>query len=145
MNPAKAGVKIAPNMHANGGPKRMLVKNFKVMRKVDPRVFVEQTWERLSAALNTVFSGDKVDFSLEELYRGVENLCRQGMAEDTASRLKPKLQEGVDELFDKFWDKAQGYDHVDFLRATVQAWETWMERMVSALVLGTRTLVSDQA
>lgn len=131
----KAGVRIAPNMHANGGPKRMLVKNFKITRKADPKAFVEATWVRLSAALDTIFSGGNIDFSLEELYRGVESLCRQGMAEDTASRLEPKLQKGMEELYAKFWDKAQGFGPVDFLRATVQTWEVWMTRMVSLLCL----------
>jgi cullin-4 len=108
-----------------------MVKNFKVTRKVDSQAFVEQTWARLDAALDTIFSGGKVDFSLEELYRGVENLCRQGLARDTAERLEPKLQRGMERVFEEFWGKARGFGDVDFLRAVVQAWETWRERMVS--------------
>jgi hypothetical protein len=80
----------------------MMVKNFKVTRKVDSKAFVEQTWARLDAALDTIFSGGKVDFSLEELYRGVENLCRQGLARDTAERLEPKLQRGMERVFAGF-------------------------------------------
>lgn len=115
----------------------MFVKNFKVTRKADPRVFFEQTWAKVDAALDTVFARGEINFSLEELYRGVENLCRQGMAKDVLHKLvekcegyiKGELVEGVKEAV------REGRMPTDVLRKTLGAWAIWGEQMVSWLLL----------
>jgi cullin-4 len=125
--------KVAPNMHANGGPKRMLVKNFKPARKTDPKVFFNDTWAKVDKALDTVFEQGKIDFSLEELYRGVENLCRQGMAQDTSERLVGKCRTYIEETLKEKIEEKAGWKDVDVLRATLGAWATWMDQMVRLL------------
>ncbi|KAF2658953.1 Cullin-domain-containing protein [Lophiostoma macrostomum CBS 122681] len=131
--PAKTGIRRAtPNMHAatsGTGPKRMLVKNFRPARKVDPKVFLEQTWGKVEGALDTVFAQGEIDFSLEELYRGVENLCRQGMAGDVCERLVKKCRGYVGgDLRGRVTDMA-GRKDVDVLRGCLGAWGVWMEQM----------------
>jgi cullin-4 len=128
----KNGIRTAPDMHANGGPKRMLVKNFKVARKVDPKAFLDQTWQKVAVALDTVFARGNIDFSLEELYRGIENLCRQGMAKETLSKLKAKCKAHVSGTLKGKITETAGRKDVDVLRATLQAWAAWMEQMVGA-------------
>jgi cullin-4 len=120
----------APNMQANGGPKRMLVKNFKPARKTDPRVFLDQTWQKVDQALDTVFAKGDINFSLEELYRGVENLCRQGMAQDTFDRLEKKCKAHIKGTLRAKIEESAAWEDVAVLRATLQAWATWMEQMV---------------
>jgi dynamin-like GTPase MGM1, mitochondrial len=124
-------------MHAASsgtGPKRMLVKNFRPARKVDPKVFLEQTWGKVEGALDTVFAQGEIDFSLEELYRGVENLCRQGMAGDVCERLVKKCRGYVGgELRGKVTDMA-GRKDVDVLRGCLGAWGVWMDQMVRLLL-----------
>jgi cullin-4 len=127
--------RVTPNMHASsfsagGGPKRMHVKNFRPARKVDPKVFFEQTWGKVHGALDTVFAQGEIDFSLEELYRGVENLCRQGMAADVCERLVKKCRAYVGgDLRGRVMDMA-GRRDVDVLRGCLAAWGVWMEQMV---------------
>lgn len=128
----KNGVrKSTPNMHVNGGPKKMLVKNFKPARKVDPKVFLEQTWQKVDKALDTVFAQGNIDFSLEELYRGVENLCRQGMAKETCDKLVEKCRGHITDVLKERVKEKLGWENVDVLRATLQTWATWMDQMVS--------------
>ncbi|KAF1938487.1 Cullin-domain-containing protein [Clathrospora elynae] len=127
-SPAKArnGMrKAAPNMHANTGPKRLLVKNFKPTRKVDPTAFLDQTWGKLEKALDTIFRQGDIDFSLEELYRGVENVCRQNMAKDVKERLIAKCKDYVGGSLKAKVKESLGRTNVDVLRATLQAWAVW--------------------
>jgi cullin-4 len=124
--------KAAPNMHATGGPKRLLVKNFKPTRKVDPKVFLDQTWQKIEKALDTIFAQEAIDFSLEELYRGVENVCRQGMAKDVKERLVVKCKDYVGGSLKVKVKESLGRSNVEVLRATLQAWMVWNEQVVSS-------------
>ncbi|KAF2646134.1 Cullin-domain-containing protein [Massarina eburnea CBS 473.64] len=128
--PRKNGMrKVAPNMHATTGPKKLVVKNFRPTRKVDPKVFLEQTWQKVDAALDTIFKQGQINFSLEELYRGVENLCRQGLAKDAKDRLVAKCKAYVGgELREKVTETV-GRKNVDVLRAALGAWATWNEQL----------------
>ncbi|KAF1837779.1 Cullin-domain-containing protein [Decorospora gaudefroyi] len=136
-SPAKANAprsgsgmrKAAPNMHANSGPKRLLVKNFKPTRKVDPKVFLDQTWQKIDKALDTIFRQDEIDFSLEELYRGVENVCRQNMAKDIKERLVGKCKDYVGATLKAKVKESLARTNVDVLRATLQAWTVWNSQM----------------
>jgi cullin-4 len=123
--------KVAPNMHANSGPKRLVVKNFKPIRKTDPRVFLDQTWHKVEQALDTIFDQGSIDFSLEELYRGVENVCRQDMAKDIKERLINKCRVYVQSSLEAKVEDSLGRTSVDVLRTTLQAWATWNSQMVS--------------
>ena len=58
--------KATPSLNASTGPKKLLVKNFRPTRSVDPKAFLEQTWQKVDAALVTIFQQGKVNFSLEE-------------------------------------------------------------------------------
>lgn len=131
--------KAALNMHATG-PKRMLVKNFKPARKVDPRVFLDQTWKKIDEALETVFSQGEINFSLEELYRGVENLCRQGLAKEACDRLVAKCKAYITSTLKAKVKETVGRKDVDVLRATLQAWATWGAQMVMYLSITLSTL-----
>ncbi|KAF2011380.1 Cullin-domain-containing protein [Aaosphaeria arxii CBS 175.79] len=121
--------KATPNIAGGTAPKRMLVKNFKPARKIDPKAFLNQTWEKVDKALDTVFAQGKIDFSLEELYRGVENLCRQGLAKDTCDRLDAKCKRYITDTLKEKVKETLGRKDVDVLRATLQAWATWMDQM----------------
>lgn len=121
--------KTAPNVSANAGPKRLMVKNFRPTRKVDPKAFLEQTWQKIDAALDTIFKQGEIDFSLEELYRGVENLCRQNMARDVKERLVRKCKEYVGGALKTKVKESLVRTNVDVLRVTLQAWATWHDQV----------------
>ncbi|KAJ4990870.1 ubiquitin ligase subunit [Stagonosporopsis vannaccii] len=121
--------KTAPNVGANTGPKRLMVKNFRPTRKVDPKAFLEQTWQKIEAALDTIFKQGEIDFSLEELYRGVENLCRQNMARDVKERLIKKCKENVGGAMKTKVKESLARTNTDVLRVTLQAWSTWHDQV----------------
>jgi cullin-4 len=128
--------KAAPNMHATSGPKRLLVKNFRPTRKADPKAFLDQTWQKIEKALETIFQQGAIDFSLEELYRGVENVCRQNMAKDIKERLVAKCKDYVGGSLKAKVKESLGRTNVDVLRATLQAWAVWNSQMVGPIPIG---------
>jgi cullin-4 len=136
--------KVAPNMHTNGGPKRLLVKNFKPTRKVDPQVFLDQTWQKIEKALDTIFAQGTINFSLEELYRGIENVCRQGLAKDVKEKLVAKCREYVGGSLKTKVKESLGRGNVEVLRATLQAWAVWNEQVVSPYILKNTEFVLTQ-
>lgn len=123
--------RAAPSLHSNSGPKRLVVKNFKPIRKVDPRAFLDQTWQKVEKALDTIFEQGDIDFSLEELYRGVENVCRQDMARDIKERLTNKCRDYVRGSLEAKVKDSLGKTSVDVLRTTLHAWALWNSQMVS--------------
>ena len=128
-SPAKPRKTMTPSMQASG-PKRLLVKNFRPTRKVDPRTFLDQTWTKIEAALDTIFRQADIDFSLEELYRGVENVCRQGMARDVRDRLVAKCKGYVGGPLKAGVKESLARGAVDALRATLRAWSVWNGQVV---------------
>jgi len=126
--------KTAPPTHAATGPKRLLVKNFRPVRKVDPRVFLDQTWAKTDRALDTIFGQGDIDFSLEELYRGVENVCRQNMAREVKDRLIARCNAHVAGSLKSRVQASVGRANVDVLRATLQVWAEWNSQVVRAPV-----------
>ncbi|KAF1971004.1 Cullin-domain-containing protein [Bimuria novae-zelandiae CBS 107.79] len=126
----KNGVrKTTPNMAASAGPKKLMVKNFRPTRTVDPKTFLDQTWQKVDAALDVIFQQGKINFSLEELYRGVENICRQGMAVEAKKKLVAKCKTYVDGPLKQSVEEMLGRQNVDVLRATLQAWTTWNNQL----------------
>ncbi|KAF9736771.1 hypothetical protein PMIN06_003502 [Paraphaeosphaeria minitans] len=121
--------KATPNLSANTGPKKLLVKNFRPTRSVDPKAFLDQTWQKVDAALDTIFQQGKINFSLEELYRGVENICRQGMAVEAKKRLVAKCKTHVNGPLKQRIEEKLERQNIDVLRETQQAWADWNEQV----------------
>lgn len=113
------------------GAKKLAVKNFRTQAKADPQLYLNQVWEKLDAALTVVFKNEKITFSLEELYRGVENLCRQGHAEEVCLRLQKKSEVYVSEDLKQPLLERLSSKNVDVLRAVLAAWGIWNDQLVS--------------
>lgn len=93
--------------------------------------YFDKIWARLEAALAAVFSGGKPEISLEELYKGAENVCRQGKSAVLARKLQDKCREYVSgRLRQDLLAKTEGASSVDMLRAVVDAWATWQSKLV---------------
>ena len=69
-------------------------------------------------------------FPLEELYRGVENVCRQGHASIIHTRLKVKCKENVGRTLKIPILEKASEKNVDVLRAVLAAWTRWKTQMV---------------
>lgn len=98
---------------------------------MNPDAYLDRVWTRLDAALTAVFEDRKPEVSLEELYKGAENVCRQGRAAVLARKLQDKCREYVSGNMRQFLvAKAEGSSDVDILRAVVGASSMWRSKLV---------------
>ncbi|KAJ9629728.1 hypothetical protein H2203_002109 [Taxawa tesnikishii (nom. ined.)] len=119
------------NFNPHAGAKKLVVKNLRKESSWDANKYFEQTWSQLDAALKVVFSNGPVTYSMEDLYRGVENLCRQGRAEEVYRKLYARCDAHIKNDVQKaLLDKAS-HDKVDVLRAVLAAWSSWTAQMTT--------------
>lgn len=122
---ARSSSSHRPNFNPNTGAKQLVVKNLRKTPRTDPKEYFNQVWGWLDDALAKIFRGADIDFSLETLYRGVENVCRQGHAAELAAKLHARCSRFVETgLKAQLLEKA-GKTDVDLLRAVLAAWRTW--------------------
>ncbi|RAK99479.1 cullin-4B [Aspergillus ibericus CBS 121593] len=120
------------NFTPHTGAKRLVVKNLRTGSRLNQDSYFEKIWGQLDAALSAIFSGGKPEISLEELYKGAENVCRQGRAAALAKRLQDRCRDHVSgQLRDKLAAKAADGTNVDTLRAVVEAWSLWQSKLVT--------------
>ncbi|KAI9716636.1 MAG: hypothetical protein M1828_007614 [Chrysothrix sp. TS-e1954] len=115
---------------AQAGPKKLVVKNLR-MTKSDPSKFIEQTKSHLNAALDAIFRNQRPAVSNEELYRGVENMCKLGKAEDVNTMLRTACATHVSAELERPLQEAVDAKAVDMLRAVVAAWRRWMKQVMT--------------
>lgn len=119
------------------GPKKLVVKNLRPIARTDPSEYLNLIWDKLNAALTIVFAQQDAkqgfSFSMEELYKGVENVCKQSSkgAEELYSRLREKSKAYVVSglkvpLLDRLHETS-----ADMLRATITAWKRWNEQLIT--------------
>ena len=107
------------------------MKNFKKTSKADPDQYFNQIWNQLDEALEAIFSRDVKPFSMEQLYRGVENICRQDRAAALFQKLQAKCSEHIVKRVKSILvDLAEGKSDTDVLGATTDAWATWRRQVV---------------
>jgi nuclear pore complex protein Nup205 len=93
--------------------------------------YFDKVWGQLDAALSAIFGGGKPEISIEELYKGAENVCRQGRAAVLSKRLQGRCREHVaGSLREALVGKAQMGSNIDTLRAVVDAWKVWQSMLV---------------
>jgi cullin-4 len=121
------------NFNAQLGAKKIVVKNLRTTPRSDPKQYLNQTWEKLNTSLDAIFRDTKIPYSLEELYRGVENVCRQGYAAELCGKLEDKARTYAVTCVkaERLGDLQQS--NVDMLKAVVEAWAVWNRQMVCKL------------
>ncbi|KAK4546256.1 hypothetical protein LTR36_001933 [Oleoguttula mirabilis] len=111
------------------GAKKLVVKNLKTNTSWDSKAYLEKIWGQLDAALAVIFKDGQDGFSKEDLYRGVENVCRQGGASTLFSRLESRCRQHVErEMREPLLEKA-GSDTVSVLKLVLSEWARWKEQM----------------
>lgn len=60
-----------------------------------PENFQETTWKKLEGAVDAIHSSCSIRYSLEELYKAVENMCSYKMATGLYSQLMSRCQKHV--------------------------------------------------
>jgi hypothetical protein len=116
----------------HGGAKKLVVKNLKAPAKANTKDYLEQVWKKLDGALDHVFAEGKVTSPMQELYHGVENVCRQGHASTVYSRLKDRLKKHVNGALREGLLEEVGKESVDILRAVLASYAQWTKQMVSS-------------
>ncbi|EEP80158.1 conserved hypothetical protein [Uncinocarpus reesii 1704] len=120
------------NFTPHTGPKRLTVKNLRVVPKLDQDQYFETVWAQLDRALTAIFNGQKPADSLEELYKGAENVCRQKRALNLAQKLKDRCKTYISNyVVPTLVAKSKNNDNIDTLRLVEAAWATWSLRLVT--------------
>ena len=112
------------------GPKKLVVKNLRTAPRSDPEQYFEKVWGQLDISLTAIFKNEKPPCSLEELYRGAENVCRQGKAAETYKRLRERFTNFMSQTMrEELKSKAAGSSDIDTLKAFVEAWTKWSTQL----------------
>lgn len=115
----------------HAGARKLVVKNLRTGPRVSQEPYFDKTWKQLDAALSAIFDGKKPEISLEELYKGAENICRQERAALLAKRVQDRCKDYVaGVLRDNLVARAGGGTNIDTLRAVIDAWSSWHSRLV---------------
>lgn len=119
---------------ANSGAKRLVVKNLRTGPRLNHEPYLEKIWARLDVALTEIFEGKQPTVSLEELYKGAENLCRQEQSSQLAQQVQRRSKDYVSTVLrNQVVARTAGLTDVDTLRAVVQAWKKWHSQLVCVL------------
>jgi hypothetical protein len=123
------------NFNPHSGAKKLVVKNLRSGPRLNQDTYFEKVWEQLDAALRAIFDGQKPEASLEELYKGAENVCRQGRGAILARKMQEECRKYVSQyLRTSLVAKAEDGYKIDTLRAVVNAWTTWKSKLVCSIV-----------
>ena len=118
------------NFGPHSGTKKLVVKNFRTTSNANPDRYYNNVCSQLDNALSAIFRHEKI--SLEELYRGVENICRQDRAPALFLKLYERCQTHAVADFGAplVEAAANGTCIGDLLRAVLKAWATWKDELV---------------
>lgn len=120
-----------PNFTPHTGARKLVVKNLRKAPRANPEEYFNRVWGQLDAALSAIFTDEKVPYSNEELYRGVENLCRQDRAPVLFQKLLEKCKHNVTtRVKEPLVAGARTKRSDDILRAVVEAWSRWNTQLV---------------
>jgi hypothetical protein len=121
---------LAFNPHQ--GPRKLVVKNLRTTPRVDPQEYFETVWGQETTSLTAIFHDDKVQHSLEELYKGSENVCRQGKAAELYTRLRQKCEDHLaGKVTEDLKTVAAKSSNVETLEAVVLAWAKWQRQLLT--------------
>jgi len=114
------------------GPKKLVVKNLRTTPHIDPQQYLDKVWTQEESALEAIFHNDKEPYSLEELYKGAENVCRQGKAADLYKRLQQNCKEHLARTVrGDIRAKAAEVSDVEVLKTFVDAWSRWQRQLLT--------------
>ncbi len=120
------------NAQPFAGAKKLVIKNLRQTPRSSPEELLSRTWSQLDTALTAIFEGRKISGSLEELYRGVENICRHQGGAKLFERLQARCCEHVVGSIQTQLSHlaAAARNDVEVLSAVQAAWTQWKEQVV---------------
>lgn len=128
-SPRKPLKLVRSTYNPNLGAKKIVVKNLRTVPRTDPHEYLDQTWKKLDVSLDAIFCGKAIPCSMEELYKGAENVCRQGHSAELCGRLEQKAQLYAGELQKSLLQSVDSQSTL-VLQGVVNAWSRWNKHMV---------------
>ena len=116
-------------------PRKLIVKNLRQRSGASWEVYYEQTWKSLDAALTSIFSGQLISTSLEELYRGTENLCRGDRAPSTYEKLRARCDAYLSSQLKEELNEKVARSDDEVVKAVEAGWTKWCGQLVRLIFL----------
>ena len=107
--------------------KKLVIKNFKEKPKL-PENYQEETWKKLEEAVTAIHRSTAIQYSLEELYQAVENMCSHKMSATLYDNLKALCEAHVKTKLAQFTGDMT--ESVLFLKDIDQCWQAHCRQMI---------------
>ena len=112
------------------GPRKIVVRGLRKVSRSDPDEYYNRVWGQLDVALSAIFLGEILSYSMEELYRGVEIVCKQDRAAALYKKVREKCASQVSSRIKAPLASAAEVDSaVEVLREVVRAWSIWNKQL----------------
>lgn len=106
--------------------KKLVIKNFRSEPTL-PENYLEVTWEKLQNAVVAIQNSTAIQYSLEELYQAVENLCNFKMASRVYGGLEDLTVAHITRSIETFHDDTS--DRNSFLKKMNSWWQSHCNQM----------------
>ena len=128
----KNGVSPISSFTPQTGARKIVVKNLRTTPRLNHDDYFKKVWTQLDSALTAILTHGKLAHSLEELYKGVENLCRQDKAQVLYQRLCERCKTHIESsVQQELLQQAKlAANDAELLKAVGQAWSTWSDQLV---------------
>ncbi|ENN80292.1 hypothetical protein HUJ04_012276 [Dendroctonus ponderosae] len=107
--------------------KKLVIKNLKSEPKL-PDDYREQTWKKLKSAVLAIQQSKPNEYSLEELYQAVENMCNHKMAFLLYQKLYSLTEQYVAHNIEQFLTESM--DRYLFLKKMSDTWQAHCNQMI---------------
>ena len=114
------------------GAKKLVIKNLRAPHHRETQVteYYRKTARELEVALDAVFAGRAAEVTLERLYRGVEDICRNGNAVKVYKLLKEKVDNHLQDVVLARIQREGNLSNLNTLRAVLSQWKLWNTQTV---------------
>ncbi|CAG9759330.1 unnamed protein product [Ceutorhynchus assimilis] len=107
--------------------KKLVIKNLKSTPEL-PEDYMNQTWKKLKGAVVAIQQSKANQYSLEELYQAVENMCNHKMASLLYKKLQSLIEVHVSRNIEQF--VAESMDRYLFLKKMNETWQAHCQQMI---------------
>lgn len=110
-----------------GDIKKIVIKNFRAKPTL-PENYQEHTWQKLRAAVVAIQTSTPIEYSLEELYQAVENMCSHKMDSQLYVNLTALAEQHVKANITPFL--AESVDKLVYLKKMNECWQSHCQQMI---------------
>lgn len=129
------GVQKGP-VRGRPAAKKLVIKNRRVdgpgQREEVERYF-EATWREVDVAVQAVLAGTRVPMPFDRVYRGVEDLCRNGKEREVYLKLRKACERHLSGVVLPAIKKEYREEETALLEAVLSEWDTFNLKSVSDL------------